>query len=345
MKKIILTIGLIIPPLTLLFGQDRDREAEEGLPCNPLYTHDLNHCKSDLKKHLALCTLCVFFPLECPICVAEAYTFFGDCKDETTAEHVKCTTICQGNKSADEHKCDKDNSYESCDATFKADKEKAENKYEIAKAGDLAYEAKVSKAAFELFQQEKKNCEKKENLEAQLKCIDFWKKETDKIASDAHKFAFDQINAAEKVKNNEIKEAEKTQENCRKEKDQSKKKCYDQAAADFEKCMGPPLPPTRTTGEDSDVLYNIDLVGSSIIKIYPNPTPGPLSVEYFSKTGDESELLIYDFMGRLMLAQSNETEEGINTFHIDFSNLNSGIYLLEIKQDNLSSRMKIMIQK
>jgi hypothetical protein len=79
--------------------------------------------------------------------------------------------------------------------------------------------------------------------------------------------------------------------------------------------------------------------------VYPNPTTGALTIEYKSATDGTIELHVFDVTGKLMQVQSNSAFAGTNTYHLDLNSLNSGIYLLEIKNGNEVTHSKLMIQR
>ena len=72
------------------------------------------------------------------------------------------------------------------------------------------------------------------------------------------------------------------------------------------------------------------------LQVYPNPASGKI---YFSITGIE-QIKLLDLLGRSMNAPSNLTENSI-----DVSSISSGIYVLELRKQNMTWKRKVMVQK
>ena len=70
--------------------------------------------------------------------------------------------------------------------------------------------------------------------------------------------------------------------------------------------------------------------------IYPNPTKG---IIYFPEIDSRSQLMIYDFSGKLILNQN-----GISFHQLDISKLGSGIYLLKLVNENGTTTARVVIE-
>jgi hypothetical protein len=85
---------------------------------------------------------------------------------------------------------------------------------------------------------------------------------------------------------------------------------------------------------------------SDAFTVFPNPVNNDLTVSYNLNNSSKTEIRIYDVTGKLVLL--NKTEElpvGYNTAKIDVSNLNSGVYMVELKTKESSSMKKFIIAK
>ena len=84
------------------------------------------------------------------------------------------------------------------------------------------------------------------------------------------------------------------------------------------------------------VLGNPDQILTNI-SIYPNPTNSILNIE----NAENATIEIYDLLGRLILTKSNiSAHEKINV-----SNLNTGTYLIQFKNENIFATDKFIISK
>lgn len=73
---------------------------------------------------------------------------------------------------------------------------------------------------------------------------------------------------------------------------------------------------------------------SERLSVYPNPTPGPLTLEWQGQQSGTFNLLIYNTMGKLMHQQQIEHYSGLGTKEeLDLSNLPAGIYYLQVQSD------------
>ncbi len=85
---------------------------------------------------------------------------------------------------------------------------------------------------------------------------------------------------------------------------------------------------------------------SDAFTVFPNPANNDLTVSYNLNNSSKTEIRIYDVTGKLVLL--NKTEElsvGYNTAKIDVSDLNSGVYMVELKTKEGSSMKKFIIAK
>ena len=78
---------------------------------------------------------------------------------------------------------------------------------------------------------------------------------------------------------------------------------------------------------------------------YPNPTTGNITVEYNSSAGCMANLELIDITGKLVFSQQMEASEGLNSYHLDVSNVNPGVYVLVMRAGSDISRLKIMVER
>ena len=81
------------------------------------------------------------------------------------------------------------------------------------------------------------------------------------------------------------------------------------------------------------------------IRVYPNPTTGYLTVEYFSKSGGSIEFKIYDMNGKMVFHQPGVAAKAksYNSYQLDLHLLTAGAYLLTVRNEKNISRVKVVL--
>ena len=77
--------------------------------------------------------------------------------------------------------------------------------------------------------------------------------------------------------------------------------------------------------------------------VYPNPTSGKITVEYTNETEGKMSLMVTDLSGRLMMQQELTTSAGLNQSEADLGHFESGVYLLQLRDDNGNIKMKRIV--
>ena len=87
---------------------------------------------------------------------------------------------------------------------------------------------------------------------------------------------------------------------------------------------------------ESVSLYGSDRENTMELKIYPNPAEnGKFHLSFDAKQSEKYSISIYDAVGKLIYHQDYQAEKGINDYTIELPDLASGIYQLEVKNDNV----------
>jgi len=82
-----------------------------------------------------------------------------------------------------------------------------------------------------------------------------------------------------------------------------------------------------------------------IVRVYPNPsTNGVCNIEYSSDSNTKLLINVFDAMGKLVLYQSAVAKSGLNNFQLDFTVLNKGIYIIQMKDEKGVSTLKLINQ-
>ncbi len=79
--------------------------------------------------------------------------------------------------------------------------------------------------------------------------------------------------------------------------------------------------------------------------LYPNPSKGHITVEYYSKENNKVQFFVYDITGRSVYAAPRYLIKGKNVFSLDLTRLASGNYYVELENGNQLNRVKFIIEK
>ena len=79
------------------------------------------------------------------------------------------------------------------------------------------------------------------------------------------------------------------------------------------------------------------------ICVYPNPTTGYLTVEYYSKTAGNIEFKIYDVSGKMVFKQSGNAIKTSNRYQLDLRGFAKGTYMLKLTNGKEVSQVKVVL--
>ena len=85
----------------------------------------------------------------------------------------------------------------------------------------------------------------------------------------------------------------------------------------------------NTQINETDILDFIE-TGISEVNLFPNPTKDNLNVAYQIGEAAEVYMTVVDLSGKVILQQASQVEAGAQQIELNVSNLNAGIYLLQI---------------
>lgn len=83
--------------------------------------------------------------------------------------------------------------------------------------------------------------------------------------------------------------------------------------------------PERNTVSTNDQ----DMVQNNML-IYPNPASGQIKVSFLSDACSDNSVLIYNLQGAIIVSETFESKNELNTMTIDIRNYVTGIYTLKI---------------
>ncbi len=102
--------------------------------------------------------------------------------------------------------------------------------------------------------------------------------------------------------------------------------------------------PYQTSSSSKSYVYTESDDESDMI-IFPNPASESVRLSYFSNQETVSFLSIMDMNGRVVKSQEIPFIEGDNEIRIETVELESGIYFLQIKNDQATQTQRLMISK
>lgn len=95
-------------------------------------------------------------------------------------------------------------------------------------------------------------------------------------------------------------------------------------------------------------VISVDYKGENgeVGEFYPNPSKsGILNLDYSSRSDDEIIISVFDVTGKLVDNQTQQISKGSNNLSVDFSDLNTGIYIVKIGDERNFTHRKVLIEK
>lgn len=105
--------------------------------------------------------------------------------------------------------------------------------------------------------------------------------------------------------------------------------------------------------ESGDVKYENDGVavlkklvvggqGATLLNIYPNPTDGSLTLEYYLAEASAIQVWLFDVYGKELLKQlTTDLTKGKQSLKLDLSNFAAGLYICNFKSGNMTRTVKV----
>ncbi|MBL0053739.1 MAG: T9SS type A sorting domain-containing protein [Bacteroidetes bacterium] len=103
----------------------------------------------------------------------------------------------------------------------------------------------------------------------------------------------------------------------------------------FNNVLTCPAPPKAT---------NNALVDITSIVAYPNPTEGQLNIKFITEQDGNVNVRIIDALGRLVFNKSHAAVEGQNDFALDISNLNTGVYMVNVQVNGMQQTIRVVVK-
>jgi hypothetical protein len=85
-------------------------------------------------------------------------------------------------------------------------------------------------------------------------------------------------------------------------------------------------------------------VGGRGLSLYPNPSNGIVTAEYYTASSGKLQIKVYDIAGRLVFTKQDKSIKGSNIYQVNLRNLKAGNYFLEITGITEKLREKFVIQ-
>ena len=88
------------------------------------------------------------------------------------------------------------------------------------------------------------------------------------------------------------------------------------------------------------------IVFENSLNVYPNPTSGQLTIDFYLATEKNIKLELTDMYGRnVKQITTTQFHSGQNSMHLDLYNSSSGIYFLKVSGDEMMYTKKIVLQE
>ena len=95
----------------------------------------------------------------------------------------------------------------------------------------------------------------------------------------------------------------------------------------------------------SEEVIGIDKYAFKNFKVFPNPSDGVFKVEFTSKELGDTEIQIFDLLGRKVFKKSFKNNQTSFSESIDLKHISSGFYLLKVQRGKSISSKKVRINK
>ncbi|MFM7310377.1 MAG: T9SS type A sorting domain-containing protein, partial [Flavobacteriales bacterium] len=110
-------------------------------------------------------------------------------------------------------------------------------------------------------------------------------------------------------------------------------------------------------GDYPNNLYIDDINMSAVVNVeeqiaenfsavlYPNPTSSTTTLSYINASGEQMNIQLMDLSGRVVRSWNPMTQSsGVQQLVIDTEDLSKGVYMLNLRSDNTSSTLKLMVK-
>jgi hypothetical protein len=87
-----------------------------------------------------------------------------------------------------------------------------------------------------------------------------------------------------------------------------------------------------------------ELIKSSEVKIYPNPSNGSFAIQTNSLVNDDITIQVVDITGKVLYNETVSLSVGNNIFNINLTGLSSGYYQVNLKKGDAMVSKKLMIE-
>ena len=88
-----------------------------------------------------------------------------------------------------------------------------------------------------------------------------------------------------------------------------------------------------------DSNHRIGVASVSLLKVYPNPTSGKLSISFDAADKEKYILCIVGLLGNVLIREENTAQKGFNQHEIDLSTFAKGMYSLTIDREGMEMQM------
>jgi len=97
--------------------------------------------------------------------------------------------------------------------------------------------------------------------------------------------------------------------------------------------------------EDMSVGINEPVVETGNTLIYPNPTSGQFTLNYYNYDNSQTSIYLYNTLGQIVLSKAVSQTAGLNTQKFDITTYSEGMYFLELTATNSKGEKKTTVHK
>jgi hypothetical protein len=80
------------------------------------------------------------------------------------------------------------------------------------------------------------------------------------------------------------------------------------------------------------------------VELYPNPSSANVSLRYEMNEFSKTDIVIYNLVGKAVKSMNVNSEKGSNEVNFDVSDLNSGIYFVNLRSGNIQVTKKLIVE-
>ena len=100
-------------------------------------------------------------------------------------------------------------------------------------------------------------------------------------------------------------------------------------------------------GAPSEEIVSLNQIEHNLngLKVYPNPADNQLTIDFTMETGESVELNLTNALGQSIQRNLIHAQSGKNKVILDIETVTAGMYIVEIKNNNVVERVQVIVRK